>query len=51
MYWLYLQGRRASKQQTELILYDSEYGIGKDNERSGRGIIQGTIPAFTWKDW
>jgi hypothetical protein len=25
--------------------------IGKNVERSGRGLFQGTIPAFSWKDW
>jgi hypothetical protein len=29
----------------------SESWIGKDVEGSGRGLMWGTIPEFTWKDW
>jgi hypothetical protein len=28
----------------------SERSIGKDVEGSGRGLIKGNIPAFTWKN-
>jgi hypothetical protein len=27
-----------------------EYRIGKDVEGTGRGLVEGTVPTFAWKD-
>jgi hypothetical protein len=63
--WLNVSKQPVNNDDSDLFIYGlfndavsssdnrmiHEYWIGMDMKGSGRGLNQGTIPAFFWKDW